>query len=96
MNPGKQPYILNASSNLFGICFVLIAGLKLTNLNDASFVDEINAFAALNFLAACTLSYLSIRNEKRGEQYERWADYLFLTGLFSLAAAIAFISTGLL
>ena len=29
----RNPQILNATSNLLGICFVVIGGLKLTNSN---------------------------------------------------------------
>ena len=96
MSRGNQPHILNASSNLLGISFILIAGLKLTNQAGATLADEVNAFAALAFLGACVLSYLSIRAEERGPRYEVWADYFFLAGLFTLSVGIAVIYTGLL
>jgi EamA domain-containing membrane protein RarD len=95
MDNGKPPHILNASSNLLGICFILITGLKLTNVGAATLADEISLFAALNFLGACLLSYLSIRIEKETMRLERWADYLFIIGIISLFIAIAAFSTGL-
>jgi hypothetical protein len=95
MNNGKPPHILNASSNLLGICFILITGLRLTNVSTATLADDISLFAALNFLSACVLSYLSIRIEKETMRLERWADYLFIIGMISLFIAIAAFSTGL-
>ena len=94
-NSGKPPHILNAASNLLGICFILITGLKLTNIDSSTFADEISLFASLNFLSACVLSYLSIRIKKETVRLERWADYLFLAGMISLFIAIAAFSTGL-
>jgi hypothetical protein len=95
MNNGKPPHILNASSNLLGICFIIITGLRLTNLHSTTLADEVSLFAALNFLSACVLSYLSIRIEKETVRLERWADYLFLVGMISLFIAILAFSTGL-
>ncbi|MDB5462710.1 MAG: hypothetical protein JWP23_1099 [Phenylobacterium sp.] len=37
----RHPNIVNAASNLRGICFLIIAGLSLTNSNSRSFADEI-------------------------------------------------------
>ncbi len=95
MNNGKPYHILNAASNLLGICFVIITGLKLTNAGAATFADDISLFAALNFLGACLVSYLSIRIEKDAIRLERWADYMFLVGIISLFVAIAAFSMGL-
>lgn len=92
MNNKKLPHILNASSNLLGICFIIITGLRLTNESSNTLVS---LFAALNFLAACVLSYLSIRIEKETIRLERWADYLFLIGMTSLFVAILAFSKGL-
>jgi hypothetical protein len=95
MDNGKPPHILNASSNLLGICFIIITGLRLTNLKSTTLADEIGLFAALTLLSACLLSYLSIRIEKETLRLERWADYLFITGMISLFIAISTFSTGL-
>jgi hypothetical protein len=85
---GKQPHILNASSNLLGICFVLVTGLKLTKASDNTWADEISLVAALALLSSCVISYLSMRSKRRAERYERVADYLFLFGLFTLSLAV--------
>ncbi len=90
MSQGKHSHILNASSNLLGICFVIITGLKLTGMSAKTWADEFSAFAAINLLGASVLSYLSMRgNDKRALQYENWADYMFLIALFALFFAVA-------
>lgn len=96
MNDGKQPHILNASSNLLGICFILITGLKLTKASANTLADEISIFSSLCFLASCILSYLSIRTPKDTVRRERWADYLFLIGLSTLFFAVLMFATGLM
>lgn len=88
MITGKQPHILNASSNLLGICFVLITGLKLTKASDNTLADEISLLAGICLLASCVISYVSLRTEKHPQRYEIIADYFFLTGLFALAVAV--------
>jgi len=88
MKSGKQPHILNASSNLLGICFVLVTGLKLTGAAKDTWADEISLLSAVAFVCSCVLSYISLRTEKYTTHYEIAADYLFLTGLFSLFIAV--------
>jgi hypothetical protein len=88
MTSGKQPHILGASSNLTGICLVLVTGLKISKVSETTWCDEISVMAAVVFIASCVTSYLSLRVEKRSEIYERIADYLFLIGIFSLFIAV--------
>jgi uncharacterized membrane protein len=85
---GKQPHILNASSNLLGISFVLVTGLKLTGMSAQTWADEISIVSGIFLLASCVLSYMSIRSEKHALRYEKSADYAFLTGIFLLFAAV--------
>ncbi len=93
MRVDNQPHILNAASNLMGICFVLITALKLTRASVATFADEIAMFASVAFMVSCVLSYMSIRQSKATMAYEKWADYLFLTGSLSLLCAILLFAT---
>ena len=88
MITGKQPHILNASSNLLGICFVLITGLKLSKASDNTFADEISLLAGFCLLSSCVLSYISLRTHRQTTRYEGLADYLFLTGLLTLFVAV--------
>jgi hypothetical protein len=97
MAPSKQPQILNASSNLIGICFVIIAGLKITNLADRTYADEVCIISAFAFMCACILSYISIRtSSKRADLYERLADYTFLASLLLLFMGITLFARDLL
>jgi len=89
MTSGKQPHILNASSNLLGICFVLITGLKISHLSQNTIADEISFFSAFCLLGSCVLSYFSLRKSGVISLYqERAADYLFMAGMFSLFFAV--------
>jgi len=82
----KTPHILTASSNLLGICFLIVTSLKVLHLNGGTYMDELATIALVLFMASCIFSFLSIRskNKKYTGIYETIADYIFLTGLMSL------------
>jgi hypothetical protein len=84
----RQPHILNASTNLLGICFVIITGLKLTGSNSLSWADEIAWIASLLFLVSVGLSYLALRGDGRAGRTEVWAERVFLCGVATLTTAI--------
>ena len=97
MTTGKQPQILNASSNLIGICFVIIAGLKITGLADHTLADEICIIAAFGFLVGCVLSYVSLRLKGVvAQRYENFADYTFLASMLLLFAGVTLFARDLL
>lgn len=94
MRPNNEtsPHILNASSNLLGICFILLTSLKLFKLSEATIVDEIVSVATVFFMASCIFSFLSIRlNSERGIKFERAANVIFMLGLFNLFASTMMI-----
>lgn len=79
------PHILNASSTLLGLCFVVLTSLKLRDNKEVSVIDEFTAVAILLFMTSSILSYLSMRNSKpTGKRYEKVADIIFLSGLVFL------------
>ena len=81
----KSPHILNASSNLLGICFIVLTSLKLLKVSQKTFIDELTSGAIVIFMASCMLSFLSIRgNIKKSGKFENIADYLFLIGIILL------------
>lgn len=85
----KGPHILNASSNLLGICFVVITSLKVLNISRKSIIDEITTIAIILFMTSTLLSFLSIRNRKEiNLRLERIADYFFIGGI-----SLLFITT---
>lgn len=88
-NNDKSPHILNASSNLLGLCFVVLTSLKLLNIAGKTIIDELTTVAIILFMAACILSFLSIRGSiKKSGRLENIADILFLAGL-----SLLFITT---
>ena len=91
----RQPHILNAASNLLGISFVIITGLKLTGASRHSFADEVALGAAVLLSASCLLAYLALRRTQDAPSLDRWADRSFLFGLIMLAAAVLLIALGL-
>ncbi len=79
------PHILNASSTLLGLCFVVLTSLRLRDKSETSVIDELTAVAIVMFMASSILSYLSMRNGKlTGRKYEKFADVVFLSGLILL------------
>ena len=85
MRNDKAPHILNASSNLLGLCFVVLTSLKFLNISQRTYIDETVAIALVFFMLSCILSFLSIRgNIKIGGRVEAVADYLFLGGMIVL------------
>lgn len=81
----RSPHILNASSNLLGLCFVVLTSLKLLNISNKTIIDELTTVAIILFMSSCILSFLSIRgNIIRYGKYENIADYLFLAGILIL------------
>ncbi|MBS1510933.1 MAG: hypothetical protein JST86_08840 [Bacteroidetes bacterium] len=85
----KSPHILNASSNLLGICFVVLTSLRVLNISQKSLIDEFTTAAIILFMASCILSFLSIRGSIKNEsRLEKFADYFFLTGI-----SLLFITT---
>lgn len=81
-NNDKSPHILNASSNLLGLCFVVLTSLKVLNISGKTIIDELTTFAIIFFMSSCILSFLSIRgNIKKSGRLEKIADIFFLAGL---------------
>jgi hypothetical protein len=81
----KSSHILNASSNLLGICFILITSFRVLHLSSTTFFDELSVLALVLFMASCILSFLSIRSKSsKSVLYENIADGIFLSGLIVL------------
>ncbi len=92
-NSNKSSHILTTSSNLLGICFIVLTSLKLLNLDGKTLIDEFTAVAIFLFMFSSVLSFLSLRNDNRkGEHLEKIADIIFLLGLFSLFIITMFVT----
>ncbi len=84
----RPPHILNASTNLLGICFIIITGLRLANANARSYADEVAWLAALLLFVAVLTAYLSIRNDHARPWQATLADAAFLGGMSALALSV--------
>lgn len=79
----KSPHILNASSNLLGLSFIVLTSIHILGIKDSTFIDDVAAFAFILFLASSVLSFISLRSKKpMSERFERIADITFMSGLF--------------
>ncbi|MFT3704304.1 MAG: hypothetical protein QM802_18190 [Agriterribacter sp.] len=73
------------SSNLLGICFVVLTSLKLLGKANETVVDEIAVIAIVLFMTSCCFSFLSMKIQgRRGQLLENFADVIFMGGLFLL------------
>src|SRR4030043_1741740 len=78
-------HILPTSSNLLGLCFVILTFIKLSKVANETIIDETIGVIIFSFLVSSILSYTSIRAKRKSELYEKIADFIFLLGLFLLA-----------
>jgi hypothetical protein len=78
-------HILPTSSNLLGLCFVILSFIKIMKLGNESLIDELVAMAIMLFFISSFFSYVSMRSNSRVELYEKIADNIFLIGLFLLS-----------
>ena len=74
-------HILPTSSNLLGLCFVILNFIKLSKISGETIIDEVSAISIVFFLASSILSYMSIRSAEKGALLEKAAEIIFLVGL---------------
>ncbi len=84
----RHPHVLNAATNLLGICFIIIGGLKLTSQNSQTFADEIAWAAAFFLVVSIATSYFGVREGIEREWRVRIADWSFLTGIAALIVSM--------
>ena len=84
----RHPHVLNAASNLLGICFVLIGALKFTRSDATSFADETAWLSAALFLTSIVASYAAIRSNEANRLQYLTADIAFFGGVAMLALAM--------
>lgn len=96
-NNNKSSHILNTSSNLLGLCFIVLTSLHVLNLSQTTLIDEFSIASIILFMISSILSFLSLRSlSKRGERYEKWADGFFLTGLFCMFVTTMLVAFGVI
>lgn len=86
---GKNVHVMNVSSNLMAICFVVLTSLKILGKSNQTIIDEIAVIAIVLFMTSCCTSFLSIKiKSTRRPLLENIADVVFLSGL-----ALLFVTT---
>ena len=80
----RHPHVLNAATNLLGICFIIIGGLKLTDQDSKTWSDEIAWSAAFFMIISILFSYGGIRAGIERPWQIRLADWSFLVGIAAL------------
>jgi hypothetical protein len=78
-------HILPTSSNLLGLCFVILTFIKILKLGNETLIDEIVAMAIVLFFISSFFSYISMRSDSQAQLCEKIADSIFLIGLFLLS-----------
>jgi hypothetical protein len=73
----KSPHILNTSSNLLGLCFIVLTSLKVRGLTDGSIIDELTAAAIMLFITSSVLSFLSLRQKNKMGSHLKKLQLLF-------------------
>ncbi|HMR82423.1 MAG TPA: hypothetical protein PKE30_04800 [Niabella sp.] len=93
MKEPRSPHVLNASSNLIGICFLVITSLRFFSKSSLTLIDELSSIAMVFFMSAALLSFLSLNRQSRRSAFlERIASILFLVGLVILFFITMFFS----
>jgi hypothetical protein len=93
----RSPHILNTSSNLLGICFIILTSLKVLRAAEKTIIDEITIIASILFMTSCILSFLSMRKANgRGRKWERAADVAFIGGLSLLFITVVLFSLNII
>jgi len=72
-NKDKSRHILRMSSNLLGICFVILNFFKLWKVGriETIIVDKLIGITMVFFLIASILSYFSTRSHFNADKYEK-------------------------
>jgi hypothetical protein len=78
-------HILPTSSNLLGLCFVILSFIKVLKLGNETIIDELVAMAIVLFFSSSFFSYVSMRSNRWAELCEKIADTIFLIRLFLLS-----------
>ncbi len=95
MKEGKEhttSHILNTSANLLGFCFIVLTSVKISKLEESTYIDEGAAMAIIIFMCSCILSFIAMRNpNSNSRKLENTADLFFLFGLIVLFATTVLI-----
>ncbi|HUX35934.1 MAG TPA: hypothetical protein VMV71_02775 [Candidatus Paceibacterota bacterium] len=88
----KSPHILNTSANLLGFTFIVLSSIKGLGLAQNGIADKIAGACVVLFALSSFISFASMKtiSKTRSNNYETFADYLFLMGL-TLCVVLSFL-----
>jgi hypothetical protein len=94
MSTKTSQHILGTAANLLGFCLVVITSLHITNEAQSSYIDEAASIVGTLLVFSCFFSFFSIKslNTARQHQFEKIADYLFMSSLFGILLIILFLA----
>lgn len=85
---GLSSHILPTSATMVAVCMAVISVVKITSAGTLGvWIDKLLGVDSLLFLVSTFLSFISMRPGRRSVRYERWAEWIFLTGLTVLVGA---------
>ena len=85
---GLSSHILPTSATMVAVCMAVISVVKVTPSGTLGiWVDKLLGIDSLLFLASAFISFISMRPGQGSARYERWAEWIFLTGLTILVGA---------
>src|SRR5690242_9858382 len=89
-------HIFTVSAGMVGVCLTVIGLIRVViTLGKADTIaDDLLAFDAVLFLTASLLSYTALRTHSvaKMKQFERFADWLFISAMTLMVAVCAFIA----
>ena len=94
MANNTSPHILSTSANLLGFCLFVITSFHVSNRSETSIIDELTSLVALLLVVSCLLSFFSLRseNQKKEQQFETIADFLFIASLTGILVIVMLIT----
>ncbi|MGZ8557037.1 MAG: hypothetical protein ACXWWC_01820, partial [Chitinophagaceae bacterium] len=90
MANNTSQHILNTSANLLGFCLFVITSIRISNLTETIFIDELTSIVAVLLTLSCVFSFTSIRtkNQTKEKRLETLADYFFMVSLVGILIII--------
>lgn len=88
MSNGLSSHILPTSATMVAVCMAVISVVKIAPAGTLGvWIDKLLGIDSLLFLASTFISFISMRPGRSSARCERWAEWVFLTGLTILVGA---------
>jgi hypothetical protein len=94
MPQDRRADVLQAAADLFGVCILLIVGLRIAGAIDATLLDEIAMAAAAGFAASCIFSLIATHCENCVIDGDLVAGIAFVLSTITLLTAVVMFAGG--